>query len=282
MKLRKISGEEETFDKNKFCGSLKKAGAPDDLTSFVCAEVEKGLRPGITTTDIFRKASQILIEKNLHVAARYNLKRGIRDLGPAGFHFERYAEVLLQTLGYETRRGQQVQGFCVSHEIDVTARKGDKHYVVEVKYHNMPGIKVHIDVVMYGDARGEDIARREHRDGLHEATHSLWVITNTKFTEKAVSYAKCRNILLMGWRYPAHEGLEDIITRFRLFPVTVLPSVDPQTLEIFASRDMMLAQDIAPYTKDDLVRKFSVHPGRAEAIHNEARTLLYGDEAAHG
>ena len=49
MEIVKASGEKEAFDKNKFCNSLKKTGAPEDLVANVCALVEEEVWPGMTT-----------------------------------------------------------------------------------------------------------------------------------------------------------------------------------------------------------------------------------------
>src|SRR3989344_781084 len=276
MKVFKETGEEETYNKGKFCDSLRNAGAPNDLVGSVCSYVEKELTPGITTSEIFRKASLYLVKENLHVAGRYNLKRGMRELGPAGFLFERFLEVMLKSMGYITLRNKIMEGECVSHEIDIIANKGGNHYFIEAKYHNMKGTKVHIDTIMYADARLEDIYRVEEVKEDIQATHSMWLITNTKFTTKAIKYGKCRGIKMTGWSYPKQENLEKLITEHVLYPVTVLPSIDKNSLEKFAQFNMMLAQDIVPYSPHDLVKKFEINQEKAFLIAKEANALVYG------
>ena len=100
---------------------------------------------------------------------------------------------------------------------------------MEAKYRNEPGIKTHIDVVMYGDARMADIARFEESAGREKEiqSHILWLFTNTKFTSKAVVYTKCRNIRLTGWNYPTNKSLENLILDKKIYPITVLPSIVP-------------------------------------------------------
>jgi Holliday junction resolvase len=277
MKILKDSGEEEIYDKGKFCDSLRDAGAPEGLVTNVCSHVEKDLSAGITTSEIFRRASRILAKENLHVAGRYNLKRGMRELGPAGFLFEQFLEVMLKTLGFTTLRNRIMDGECASHEIDILAKKEDEHYLVEAKYHNARGAKVHIDVIMYADARLEDIYRLQEVREKDQAVHYMWVITNTKFSSKAIKYGRCRGLKMTGWRYPRGESLEDIITKHVLYPVTVLPSIDRESLAKFAKFDMMLARDLVPHTPDDLVRKFDVPKQKVSQIISEASALVYGD-----
>jgi len=276
MKVIKDTGEEEIYSKDKFCTSLRDSGAPNDLVGSVCSSVEKDLTPGITTSEIFRRASQYLIKENLYVAGRYNLKRGIRELGPAGFLFEQFLEVILKSMGYVTRRNIMMEGECVSHEIDVVAQKEGNHYLVEAKYHNMKGAKVHIDTIMYADARLEDIYRLQEVKEDEQATHSMWLMTNTKFTSKTITYGRCRGIKMTGWNYPEKESLAKIIAEHVLFPVTVLPSIDKDSLEKFAKFNMMLAQDIIPHSPEELVKKFEIEKTRAQSIVKEANALVYG------
>ena len=107
----------------------------------------------------------------------------------------------------------------------------------------------------------------------------MWVFTNTKFTENAIQYAKCRNLKLTGWRYPKEGGLESLIAENGLYPVTVLPSVDRFTREQFAKANMMLAQDIAPYTAGMLLKEFGISEKRGVKIVREAQEIISPQKA---
>jgi len=190
--------------------------------------------------------------------------------------FEQYVEIILQTYGYQTKRDVMMRGACVDHEVDVSARKDGAHYIVEAKYRNEPGIKTHIDVVMYGDARMADIARFEESAGREKdiQSHKLWLFTNTKFTEKAITYAKCRDIMLTGWNYPAGKSLENLILDKKIYPVTVLPSIGRFSLERFAEKGLLLARDLLPYSAQDFNREFGLSVKDAEKISAEISRLL--------
>jgi hypothetical protein len=278
MKILKASGEEEIFSRDKFCNSLRVAGAKDNITTEICDIIEGGLKPGMTSTDLFRNASFHLLKNNPKVAARYSLKRGINELGPAGFLFEQYVEVMLKAMGYNTLRNQIIQGDCVEHEVDVIAKDGSNHILIEAKYHNKRGTKSHIDDVMYADARFMDITRqKEDKEGSLNI-HEMWVITNTRFTTKAITYGKCRNLKMTGWSFPIGEILQDIVTKYYLYPITVLQSVDNDSREKFAKFNIILAQDIAPHTIDDLVKKFGIEKNKADMILKESHALLYKED----
>lgn len=273
MKITKASGEEEKYSKGKFCNSLRDAGAPETLVDEVCAVVEKGLKPGISTTEIFRKASRYLARRNVGVSARYNLKRGMLELGPAGFLFEQFVEVVLETLGYRMKRNQIMQGRCISHEVDLTARKKDENFLLEVKYHNRPGIKEHVDTIMYADARCLDISARQPKERW-----KMWIFTNTKFTSSALKYGTCRNIKATGWDCPKGAGLEHIIAKHVLYPVTAIPSVNGFAREQFAKHNIMLVRDLAPHTPAYLTKHFDIKEKIAKKIIKEAHILVYGEE----
>ncbi len=276
MKIVKATGETEEFSKGKFCRSLERAGAPKNVVGEVCCLVTVKLEPGMTTNDIFRQASRYLAQKNISAAVRYNTKRGIANLGPAGFVFEQFVEIIFRELGYKTARNRFVRGACVSHEVDVLAWKNEEHVIVEAKYHNQQNTKTHIDQIMYADARLMDIERAHEKGGERGVRHTIWVFTNTKFTSKAIRYAKCRGMRLTGWSYPSRESLEILVNRFLLHPVTVLPSVDGQTLTNLAAANVMLARDIAPYTPEKFAHDFRIDRARAEKIILEASALVYG------
>ncbi|MCR4284345.1 MAG: ATP cone domain-containing protein [Parcubacteria group bacterium] len=275
MEIIKASGEKELFNKSKFCLSLKKAGAPGNIVDEVCSKINEELKPGMTTTQIFRKASQYLMKDDFVVAANYSLKRGIAALGPAGFNFEKFLAVVIGSLGYKVKLNQMMKGRCVTHEVDLTAERGNEHFLIEAKYHNGSGIKTHIDVAMYADARLADIAFIEEQKESAHNNHKMWLITNTEFTKTALRYGRCRNLKLTSWRGPAKEGLKDIIIKNKLYPITVLPSVNKFAQEEFVKHNMMLARDLAPYSADDLVRIFNFDRQRADKIIKEVQVLIY-------
>jgi len=278
MEIIKSSGEKEAFSREKFCSSLEKTGATRDVVEAVCKAVEKTLTPGITTSEIFRTASQHLLKENPKIGIRYNLKKGIMELGPAGFRFEQYVEAIVRSLGYETQRDIIMQGECVSHEIDVLAHKGDLHYLMEMKYRNDLGTKTGIEVAMYAYARLLDIIPIQEKREQEKKEHRMWIVTNAKFTGKAIQFGECRKIKMTGWSYPkGHENLESIARDNLLYPVTVLPSVDHFSREAFARFNMILAQDIIPYTPEELEKEFGIHRKKAEQIVRDAELLIKGD-----
>jgi len=274
MEIQKATGEIETFSPEKLCESIVAAGVPEQTAAHVCGRIAEEIQPGMSTGRIFRQALRYLVKENLDFAANYSLRRAVSSLGPAGFLFEQYLEAVLQAHGYKVERNLILEGQCVPHEIDLRATRDNTHYLVEAKYRNAPGIKTHIDVVMYADARLMDIEKKQTKLEEGHFKHKMWVITNTKFTNKSIKYGTCRGIRLTGWNYPRGADLEKFILEKKLYPVTVLPSLTKYAREQFAKHNMLLAQDVLPYSKADLMKKFDIPRSDAERIIHEAAEII--------
>ncbi len=274
MEIQKTDGTREQFSPAKFCLSLRKAGAPRDVADSVCKSVQNRINPNDSTNTIFRKALKYLVKEDMAVVARYSLRRGLEALGPAGFIFEQYMEIVLQSYGFKTKRNVMMRGKCVPHETDIIASVGTKRFLIEAKYHNEPGIKTHVDKVMYADARLTDIVNAEPEKAKKKYEYAMWVVTNTKFTDTAIKYARCRGIRLTGWNYPRGASLEDVISQKKLYPVTVIPSIPKNLLPILAKKNIILAQDLLPYEAKDISKNFGVSIALSDQIVKEVSGLV--------
>ncbi len=272
MDILKGSGETETFDRDKFCRSLRLAGAPDRVVRKVCVLVAQELRPNASTEQIEKKTARYLAKEDLLLAARYRLRSAIMELGPAGFFFEEYVAAILREYGYKTQVGTIMKGHCLSHEIDILAEKENVHHIIELKYHNRRGVKTDVQVAMYSYARFLDIAAAHQKFEVKK--HFAWVVTNTKFTKSAITYAACMNIQLLGWHYPKSGSLEQLIEEKSLYPVTVLPSANRFVKEQFAKQNLMFVRDLLQHSRPELEKKFAIHSSLANRLLQEAYGLV--------
>lgn len=266
-------GSKEKYSKSKLCSSLVNAGADIHVAKQICADIHKRVTPGQTTSTLFRSALQKLLKQDLTVAVRYSIREAVDSLGPAGFFFEEYLEAMLRLHGYTTTRNIMIQGRAVGHEVDIFAEKGKDRYIIEAKYRNERHSKVHIEDVMYAHARLQDVLKNSERkvDGFR---YHVWIITNTEFTDHASDYAQVYNISLTSWLKPEKKSLLELIVKAKAFPITVLPSVTKPIREQFAARHIVLAQDILPYSPQELKAEFSIPLQTAEKLFQEVQTLL--------
>ena len=246
----KASGEREPFNSQKVFKACLRAGASPALAKSITDQIEGILYDGISTREIYHEVRRLLEASRVDVAARYSLREALMRLGPAGFPFETYIGEVLEEYGYETKLRTIVEGFCVKHELDVIAveKAGSelKTHMIECKYHNAPGIITGVKEVMYTYARFLDL-KEGWGHGKCGRFDQAWLVCNTKSSLDAQAFARCRGVRLLCWRYPEGEGLESLIDRKALYPVTVLPSLKSEYLEEFSRNKIMLVKDLAKY-----------------------------------
>jgi hypothetical protein len=239
----KATGEREEFNAQKLRDSLMKAQASPEAAQKIAGQIEQGLKDGATTKDIYHHAFKLLEEEERPVAVRYSLRRAIMELGPTGFPFEQFVAEIFRTKGFETTTDFIAKGECADHEIDIVAWNKEKLIFVEAKFHNELGIKSDLKIVLYIKARWDDLTNQEFEQfGQNKKMSEGWLITNTKFSESAVKYAKCRNMKLVGWNYPEQGNLQDLIEEAHLHPITCLSTTTPSDEKLLMEAGIILCK----------------------------------------
>ncbi|MEK7117523.1 MAG: ATP cone domain-containing protein, partial [Patescibacteria group bacterium] len=211
IEIIKANGEREAFDLQKLRNSLIRARATTSVADRIAEHIEQELKDGMTTRDIYRHAFEILERELKPVALRYSLRKAVMDLGPSGFPFEKFVAEIFKAKGFQTQTDVVMPGRCVSHEVDVVAWNENKLIIVEAKFHNMLGVKSDLKVALYVKARFDDLANTVFNYGKERKIDECWLVTNTKFSEQAITYAECKNMKLVGWNYPQKGNLQDLI-----------------------------------------------------------------------
>ncbi len=268
--VTKASGDIEPFSIKKLKSSLARAKATTNEINSIVETLLPKLYQGISTQKIYGEAFRLLRHHSKDHAARYYLKRGIMELGPSGFPFEKFIGELFKHQGYTVEVGKILQGKCVTHEIDVIAEKENQLNLMECKYRNQPGIAVDVKTPLYIHSRFEDVLANEFLK-YKEKTFTGWVITNSKFTSDAITYAGCKGMQLLGWDYPVHNSLKDWVDRTGLYPLTCLTSLTRSEKEWLLSKGYVLVKDI--YNNQQLLIKAGVKEIRIKAVSDEGAKL---------
>jgi hypothetical protein len=263
MYVVKASGKREEFNVEKIRKTCLRAGASKDLTERIVSEVKNRVYDGITTKEILDITLKLL-KKEPGAAARYDLKRSIMSLGPAGFPFEKFMAEVLRNYGYKTNINEILKGKCVNHETDIVAEKDGKRYLVECKYHNALGIYTDLKVAMYTHARFLDLGKNFDQ---------AWLACNTRCTMEARRYAQCVGLKITSWKYPKKESLEKMIENKRLYPVTILRSVKGFAKDRLFQARITLAKDLLDYSSEDLKRMTSLPRDTVNKILDEVRKV---------
>jgi hypothetical protein len=239
----KATGEREEFNGQKLRDSLMRAQASPETADKIVNQIESELKDGASTYDIYHHAFALLGKEESPAAARYSLRRAVMELGPTGFPFEQFVAEIFRTKGFETTTDFMAKGECAEHEIDIVAWKENELIFVEAKFHNELGIKSDLKIALYIKARWDDLKNQEFEQfGQNKKMTEGWLITNTKFSESAVKYAKCRNMRLVGWNYPEQGNLQDLIEEAHLHPITCLNSSTPSDEKLLIQAGIVLCK----------------------------------------
>ncbi|HAV15220.1 MAG TPA: ATPase [Candidatus Pacebacteria bacterium] len=271
----KADGRREPFDEHKLRRSLRRAHIPQKHHDAVVRQIMSSLYPGIPTREIYQHVQNFFMSAYPEGAPRYNLKQAIMELGPSGYPFERYIGALLERQGYVVQVGTVVRGTCVSHEVDVLAKKGHEHYMIECKFHNEPGLRSDVKVSLYVQARYLDILnawKKQEPPEEQNDTHQAWLVTNTKCTADALEYAQCVGMKVLGWNYPEHGSLQDMIEESHLHPITSLTTLSQSHKQALLNKNIVMVRDLEQ--QQSTLNELGLTMLEAQAVRREMATLM--------
>ena len=272
MKIVKHSGAIVDFNSEKLKNSLLKSGASQLVVEGILEAIKKEIFEGISTKQIYKMAFRLLKKVGDSHASRYNLKAAIQLLGPAGFFFEKYIARLFASEKYETQTNLNLQGKCISHEIDVLVLKNNHMAMVECKFHVGRDAVSDVKVPMYVLSRFNDLKEKEHF--IFDKKGSLskcWIVTNNRFTSDAIDFSKCMDLSLLSWNYPENNNLKTKNDEACLYPVTCLTTLSIAEKEKLLILDLILAKELV--NNGHSLEKIGLSVNRIKNVMKEASEL---------
>ena len=269
--------EKERFSKNKVFRSVRRSGGSKKEARQIVKTISSEVYPGIKTSKIFSRIKELLKNQSPKISFKFSLKEGMRKLGPTGFPFEKYIKNILNYFGYEVEINQFLSGKCLSnYEIDFIARKGNIVYVGECKYRHRFGERIHYHEALINHARFLDIIEGNYFKSkkYKGVIIKSMMATNAKFSEHTKKYAACVGTELLGWNYPKNKGLEYLIDKKKLYPITVLPAFKGRLGEAFVQEKKMLAQHILETNLQNFAKKHKLSLKQLEILAEQAEILL--------
>lgn len=276
VNIQKTTGEKEKFKEGKFMQSMQSAGVDHSLAQEVIRLVVHD-KNNLTSTDALHSAAEkALVKKDaLASAARYNLKRAIIDLGPSGYPFEQYVARIFNAYGYKTKTNQIVQGKCISHEIDIIAKRDNRHFMIECKHHHYAGAKTKAKVALYIYARFLDVLETwSKQEGTNHDQHVAWLVTNTRASADAIAYAECMGMKVLAWHYPKNKSLNVFIEDKGLYPITVLPRLNKKSKTVLLKNNIILVSDLLEFSPEQLIKLTHLKKEHLIPVLKAARELL--------
>ncbi len=273
INVRKNNGDLVPFDSRKLKSALMRAGAESKEADDIGEKVTAAAYDGITTKKIYQIAYQMLYKYSHRSAGRYRLKKAIQQMGPTGFPFEHFVARLFEIKGYEVETGILVKGRCISHEMDVVAKKEGKILMGECKFHRTDSAKNDVKISLYVHSRMEDVKAKLSMDNqLHNTTFEPMLITNTRFSRDAEKYGVCVGMRLISWDFPIGESLKDLVDKNGLHPITSLKALTKREKELLMQEGIVLCREVANNPK--YLDRFNIPEKRKHKIILEAKAMV--------
>jgi len=268
IKVIKRDGTEVAFDDARVISSMERAGVSPELFDHVLSHIKERIQKDntITTDEIFYHIREFLTHKDKRSALRFNLRQALFELGPTGFPFEQYLAKIFASQEYKVETDLQMQGECISHEIDLLLEKSGKKEIVEAKFHNQTFGKSDVHVVLYTYARYLDVKEKNNIDGV-------WVATNTKLTSDSITYAECKGIKVLAWNYPTENNLQHFVERPKMYPVTIMTDLTNQEKRALIDTGIVLAADLIKISEEEFETKYMIDKNRSKNIIQDARLI---------
>lgn len=273
MQVKKHSGELVNYNPKALRNSLTKSGASESEVDNVFEAIKSKLYNGISTKELYDLAFNALKCIRKTYAARYSLKRALRDLGPEGFYFEKWVARIFQEDGYKAMTGQTIQGHAVSHEIDVVASKGNELLAIECKFRNDVEAKISVTTPMYFMSRVKDISNKPYTffNKTLKVTEG-WLVTNAYLTSDSKAFAEYYNLNILSWDYPAHKNIKTVVDNNGEYPITCLTSISNAEKAQLLKAQCVLVKDIVRNPK--FLDILDINNKQKEELLNEAEELI--------
>lgn len=271
--VTKFDGTIQPFQKEKIVNTCLRMGATKEDAEKVADIIERKVYDGITSKKILQMIFRYLKKYCPAVGHQICLREAISILRPKP-DFERFVHSLLEEHGYEVTPNQIIRGKCVEHEIDGIARKKNETILVEIKHHYNHHTYTGLDVGRIARATFEDL-EEGFEQGLNSVEFTgIMIVCNTKLTEHAKEYAKCRGIMHIGWKTPPDHGLDRMIEEKKLYPITLLKKLSKRDGTKLLDEGLITLKQLVDCKASELSRKTGIQKDRLQAIVGEAKEIL--------
>jgi hypothetical protein len=267
----KADGSKQLFNREKVKRTCLRMGASRNVAEDVVDKVEKRLYDGISTDKILQMIFRFLRKYKPSIQHLHDLRKGLSLMSPR-LEFELFVRILLSEQGYEVYPNRIIRGKCVEHEVDAIAKTDSTTYFVEAKHHSNYHTPTGLDESRIARAVLEDLTEGFEL-GLNDLKiNKAMIITNTRFSEHASLYGKCRKILQIGWNMPIKHSLQDLIEEKKLHPLTCVKGLDKRVKDQLASAGIILMKQLVEEKPENLARRIRVPKKSLEKIIEKAKT----------
>jgi len=178
-----------------------------------------------------------------------------------------------------TNNGWIGEGWSLDIGYIQRATKDGLTYIVEAKhhinYHSLTGL----DESRIARAIIEDVTDAYTRGVTKTKIDRAMIVTNTKYSEHAINYGICRDILQVGWASPDGFGIRDTVEKYHLYPLSCLRGLSAETRLRFVEVGIVLIKQLLEQDSRYLERKIGLPQQTVLSIMEKAKhtteTLWY-------
>jgi Restriction endonuclease len=276
--VTKADGSKQVFDAEKIVQTCLRMGASREVAIQVANQVENRLYEGITTKKILQLIFTLMRKHKPAVKHLFDLKYGISLMQPKP-EFEVFVRVLLSHSGFQVKPNAILKGLCGEHEVDATASKDGINYFVEAKHHLSYHALTGLDESRIARAIIEDITEGFTNGSTEIKIDRAIIVTNTRYSEHATAYGRCRDILQVGWTTPEGFSVRDLVEKHKLYPLSCLRGVSTETRLRLVDVGIVLIKQLLEQDSHYLERKTGLPQENVLSIMEKARhtteTLWY-------
>jgi predicted nucleic acid-binding protein len=254
MLVKKADGSLQLFNKEKIVRTCLRMGANKQVAYEVAEKVERRMYDGMSTAKILQMIFQFMRRHRPGVRSLFDLRKGL-SLMVSKPEFEVFVQVLLAHNGFEVTPNQLLDGRCVKHEVDAIARKNGVTFFVEAKHHANYHTPTGLDESRIARAVLEDVIEGYALGKGNLKIDRAMIVTNTRYSDHAIQYGKCRGILQIGWGSPTGLGLQDMIEGNNLLPLSCLRDLNIDARAKLANSGIVLFEQVIEEDTAGLARK---------------------------
>ena len=255
--IKKINGIRQLFDRDKIIRTCLRMGANRITADKIVREVEQQLYDDMPTKKILKLIFSLLKKYKPTINHLLDLRMGL-SLMASKPEFEKFVQILLTVNDFKVTPNRLLMGKCVKHEVDGIAQKNGLTYLVEVKHHKNYHSPTGLDESRIARAVFEEVT-----DGYKLGKNNIridraMIVTNTRFSEYAKIYGKCRNILQIGWSSPKNMQLQNMIEEKKAYPLSCIKGINHNIRAKLVNSGVVLIRQLMNANTSDLSRKSGV------------------------
>jgi hypothetical protein len=248
-------------------------GVDKRVAKEVAERIERTLYDGIPTSKILQIIFRTMQKYKPAVRQLYDVRKGI-SLMDSKPEFEMFIQTLLGQNGFDITPNQILRGNCVDHEVDAIAKKDGVTFFVEIKHHFGYHTLTGLDESRIARAILEDVDECFALGKMDLKIDRAMIVTNTRYSEHAQRYGKCRNILQIGWDSPQGYNLRNMIEKEKLYPLSCLRSLKHYARARLVNCGLILIKQLAEEDAVILSRKTMLPIENVRALIEKAKMSM--------